>query len=88
MNVQNNHFTELTVVAEWQGEIDQLMRFFDYKHLTVPELRDVSKEFAELAVKMANHLPPSLETYFGLRNLLIAKDACVRAVVDRDWSKE
>lgn len=46
----------------------------------MPEhLQAVSKPFAELAFKMADELPEGADLTLGLRDLLAAKDNCVRA---------
>jgi hypothetical protein len=55
-----------------------IMRYFAYSHL--PEkLREVSKPFADLAVKIDSNIPDSAEKSAGLRKLLEAKDCIVRA---------
>lgn len=55
-----------------------ILKFFAYDHL--PEkLQEVSKPFCELAQKMAEALPEGPEVSAGLRKLLEAKDAFVRA---------
>lgn len=55
-----------------------ILRFFAFEHL--PErLQAISKPVCELARKMAEDLPQSAETTVGLRKLLEAKDAFVRA---------
>lgn len=55
-----------------------ILQYFNYSHL--PEkLRDISQLFATLALDMATKLPKSPEVSVGLRKLLEAKDAFVRA---------
>jgi hypothetical protein len=55
---------------------------FVYDHLP-PHLRDVSKPICILAKKYAAELPASAELSTGLRKLLEAKDALVRAAVEK-----
>ena len=57
-----------------------ILRFFAYSHLP-PHLQAVSKPIGELAELMASTLPPGAETTVGLRKLLEAKDAFVRAAL-------
>lgn len=57
-----------------------ILQFFTYEHLP-PYLHAVSKPIHELAHSMAATLPPSAETTVGLRKLLEAKDAFVRAAL-------
>jgi hypothetical protein len=60
-----------------------LLRFFAYDHL--PEhLQDVSKDCSVLAHIMAAILPDGPELTAGLRKLLEAKDAFVRAALPDD----
>tara|TARA_B100000700_G_scaffold189815_1_gene209215 strand:+ start:64176 stop:64364 length:189 start_codon:yes stop_codon:yes gene_type:complete len=57
------------------------MKFFAYKHL--PErLQVVSKPIGELAASMDTQLPDCAEKSAGLRKLLEAKDALVRAQLE------
>lgn len=59
-----------------------ILRYFEYTHL--PEhLQVVSRPVGELAVAMAGTLPRSPELTTGLRKLLEAKDAFVRAALDK-----
>lgn len=58
-----------------------IMKYFAYSHL--PEkLQSVSKPIGELAEKMDNELPDCAEKSVGLRKLLEAKDALVRAQLE------
>lgn len=58
-----------------------IMKYFAYSHL--PEkLQSVSKPIGELAEKMDNELPDCAEKSAGLRRLLEAKDALVRAQLE------
>ncbi|QLO03737.1 hypothetical protein HV141_09410 [Citrobacter freundii] len=55
-----------------------IMKYFAYQHL--PEhLQDVSKPIGDLATLMDESLPDGAEKSAGLRKLLEAKDALVRA---------
>lgn len=55
-----------------------IMKYFAYQHL--PEhLQEVSKPIGELAALMDEILPDSAEKSAGLRKLLEANDALVRA---------
>ena len=58
-----------------------IARYFEYAHL--PErLQSVSRPCAELAEAMIAALPDGPELTTGLRKLLEAKDAFVRAALD------
>ncbi|MCD6006870.1 hypothetical protein [Halomonas sp. IOP_31] len=58
-----------------------IMKFFAYQHL--PErLQVVSKPIGELAESMDAQLPDCAEKSAGLRKLLEAKDALVRAQLE------
>lgn len=61
-------------------ETERIMRFFTYQHLPA-HLQAVSRPCAELAERMAEELPDGPELAFGLRQLLLAKDAFVRAAL-------
>jgi len=57
-----------------------IMKYFEYKHL--PEkLQKISKPICDLAIQMEQELPDSIEKDVGLRKLLEAKDALVRASI-------
>jgi hypothetical protein len=58
-----------------------ILQFFEYSHLK-PELQVVSRQFAELAEKVADG-PNNPEATIALRKLLEAKDAAVRAAIYR-----
>jgi len=62
--------------------IAAVLRHFDWQHLP-PDLQAVSRPLCDLAHEMANRLPGDPETTAGLRKLLEAKDAFVRAAVVR-----
>lgn len=55
-----------------------IMKFFAYGHLPA-HLQEVSKPIGELAQQMEANLPDGPEKSAGLRKLLEAKDALVRA---------
>jgi hypothetical protein len=59
-----------------------ILRWFDNSHQP-PDLAEVSEWFAELAGRLVADLPSSRERSAALRNLLQAKDAAVRAAVER-----
>lgn len=59
-----------------------LLRFFDHRHLPA-HLQAVAQPVAELAGHMADSLPDGPEKTVGLRKLLEAKDALVRAALDQ-----
>jgi hypothetical protein len=55
-----------------------IMKYFAYEHLP-SHLQEVSKPIGELAKQMEENLPDGPEKSAGLRKLLEAKDALVRA---------
>ncbi|WP_336340270.1 hypothetical protein [Enterobacter cloacae] len=55
-----------------------IMKYFAYQHLPA-HLQEVSKPIGDLAELMDETLPDSAEKSAGLRKLLEAKDALVRA---------
>ena len=61
---------------------DPLLRWFDYMHLP-PHLQTVSGLFCGIATNICNQLPRSAERTVSLRKLLEAKDAAVRAAVEK-----
>jgi len=56
-------------------------KHFAYAHLPA-HLQAISKPCHDLAEKMLKALPDGPELTFGLRQLLLAKDAFVRAAVE------
>lgn len=60
---------------------DRMLQFFKYDHLP-PHLRDVSRQFAELANAIVATLPQNAERTVALRKLLESKDCAVRAVLE------
>ena len=57
-----------------------IMKFFAYEHLP-PHLQKLSKPICDLAKQMDEGLVDSAEKSVGLRKLLEAKDAFVRAAL-------
>lgn len=55
-----------------------LLKYFTYDHLK-GHLREVSKQFHDLATHLANTLPDGSEKTVAIRKLLEAKDAAVRS---------
>lgn len=55
-----------------------IMKYFAYQHLPA-HLQEVSKPIGDLATLMDESLPDGAEKSAGLRKLLEAKDALVRA---------
>lgn len=55
-----------------------IMKYFAYQHLPA-HLQEVSKPIGDLAMLMDESLPDGAEKSAGLRKLLEAKDALVRA---------
>ncbi|CAM4007045.1 hypothetical protein CXX89_000568 [Escherichia coli] len=55
-----------------------IMKYFAYQHLPA-HLQEVSKPIGDLATLMDETLPDGAEKSAGLRKLLEAKDALVRA---------
>lgn len=55
-----------------------IMKYFAYQHLP-DHLQEVSKPIGDLAALMDETLPDGAEKSAGLRKLLEAKDALVRA---------
>lgn len=62
---------------------DRILQFFAYAHLP-PALRDISKQFHDLAHWIAEELPQNPERTVALRKLLEAKDAGVRAQIYKE----
>ncbi|WP_407301857.1 hypothetical protein ACHQJB_14980 [Raoultella planticola] len=55
-----------------------IMKYFAYEHLPA-HLQEVSKPIGDLAKQLDDSLPDGAEKSAGLRKLLEAKDALVRA---------
>jgi hypothetical protein len=66
----------------WQRdpEARALIRHFAYAHLP-PNLADISRPICTLAWQLYEILPDGPELVFGLRQLLLAKDAFVRSAL-------
>lgn len=58
----------------------QIAQFFEYSHLP-PRLQEISAPCHDLAQLMIANLVDGPELIFGLRQLLLAKDAFVRAAL-------
>lgn len=61
---------------------EPMLQFFEFEHLPA-HLREHSKPFADLALRMVETLPRNPERTVGLRKLLEAKDCAVRASIFR-----
>lgn len=61
----------------------EVLQFFRWEHLP-PHLARTSRAFCTLAVYCVRALPECTEMIVGLRKLLEAKDAAVRATATRD----
>lgn len=59
-----------------------IMKYFEYSHLP-SYLQQVSKPIGDLAQLMVETLPDNEERAVGLRKLLEAKDALVRAALSK-----
>lgn len=57
-----------------------MLTFFAYEHLP-PHLREISKHFHDLAVRMVTDLPQNFELDHALHRLVEAKDCAVRAKI-------
>lgn len=55
-----------------------VLKHFRFEHLP-DDLRDISRDCHDLALKMADRLPEGPDVTMGLRELLAAKDNFVRA---------
>jgi len=60
----------------------EILRYFEYAHLPPGIMMDTSRSFHALAQRVVTTLPSSVERSAALRNLLISKDAAVRAAFD------
>ncbi len=57
---------------------EPMLRFFAYGHLP-DHLREVSRDFHDLALNMVQNIPRNPERTVALRKLLESKDCAVRA---------
>lgn len=63
--------------------VQNIVRWFDYSHLQEgSDARYISKKFTELVEELLDDINDSPELAVGLRKLLEAKDACVRAIIE------
>jgi hypothetical protein len=62
---------------------EHILQFFEYNHLP-PELQEISRPFQSMANFIVNTIPRNPERTVGLRKLLEAKDATVRAYIAKD----
>lgn len=69
-----------------KGEL--LLQFFEYEHLP-PHLQQASRPFSHLAYQIVRDIPKNAERTICLRNLILAKDNAVRAVLYKEnWNGE
>jgi len=59
-----------------------IIKYFAFEHLP-SHLQEVSKDFHDLAIKTVTRRPDCPETTIALRKLLEAKDAAVRAALEK-----
>lgn len=59
---------------------ERMLKWFEFEHLP-DHLKVVSAKFYELACEIVALIEPGPERTVALRNLLLSKDAAVRAVV-------
>lgn len=57
----------------------ELLKYFAYEHLP-SDLRELSKLYHDMAVRMSDRLPDGSEKTVAIRKLLEAKDAAVRSM--------
>jgi hypothetical protein len=62
---------------------EPILKYFAFEHLQKTELKDVSRDFHDLAYKLFATLPRCAERTVALRKLLEGKDAAVRAALAR-----
>lgn len=62
-------------------ETKRLLKLLDAEHLRV-ELKPIASAIRDTAYLMVTALPDGPELHFGLRQLILAKDAFVRARVE------
>ena len=65
---------------------DRMLQFFVYEHLPA-HLQEISKDYCELARKVAAQYPSNAERTVTLRKLLEAKDAAVRTHLYKEPEK-
>lgn len=64
--------------AKRHPSIAGVLKHFRFQHLPA-HLQEISRPFGVLAIDMADKLPENPDLTCGLRDLLSAKDNCVRA---------
>lgn len=72
----------MTDFSDRHPATQHLLSLFAYEHLP-PMLQTTSRYCFELAHQMVIDLPDGPELSFGLRQLLLAKDAFVRCAVEK-----
>lgn len=77
---ENEDEKGLTEDLETLSATAEILRFFKYAHLQ-PRLREVSMQFAKIAVWIVRNTNRSAEQSVALRKLLESKDAAVRAAL-------
>jgi len=70
-----------TEMVRLHPAIVNVLEFFSYQHLQQFEMREISREFHDLAWKLARLAPDDSQTMAALHDLLRAKDCGVRAVM-------
>lgn len=68
----------LATRTDLDGVPEQLLKFFSFGHLE-GALREVSKQYAQMAATVVLMCPRSAERTVALRKLLESKDAAVRS---------
>lgn len=63
--------------------VDDVMQFFSFSHLP-GHLQDLSRPFAELALKLVKLAPRNAQRTMALNKLVEAKDNAVRAMIHKD----
>jgi hypothetical protein len=69
-------------LEERHPSVQQIMRWFGYGHLEAAGTQNVARECHDLAHQMLLEIPDGPELTAGLRKLLEAKDAFVRAYLE------
>ena len=72
----------MTDLSKRHPGTQQIIRWFAFGHLPPGRPQDVSARCAELADDIIDDLPDGPELTTGLRKLLEAKDAFVRAAIE------
>jgi hypothetical protein len=61
--------------------VNNLLQFFEYKHLPAGDMQECSAMFNALAYTLEKLLPINPESTSAFRKLLEAKDCAVRAII-------